>query len=345
MLSSAEGGRGWVAPTASAQFWRAGIDFWVQSASMGPIKTRVFRAHDGNTRRVVYALDGMRARPDLSGWEIETDIAQLLTAHNINVVMPVGGMSSFYSDWQKPSNFGLLGTGSATVADASGSADSGSATGSAGYPQRASWETFLTSELPGALHDRLGFRHDPQRRFRLVHGRQCRAHPRGVPPEPIQFRGLVFRVPESRRRRRCPSASGSRCWTRATTTRTTCGARRGARNGCGTIRSCSRRCSRRRTCRCSSPAATACRDRTNPRRACSIVWNIFTGMGLESLALVNTQAFRVRLMSLGYHNVSVLLPALRCAQLALLGRRRQRHAAGSLQAHRMTPSDRTTTGG
>jgi diacylglycerol O-acyltransferase/trehalose O-mycolyltransferase len=142
------------APVASAQFWRAGMDFWVMSSTMGPIKARVFRAHDGNTHRVVYALDGMRARPDLNGWEIETDIAQTLTAQNINVVMPVGGMSSFYSDWLAPSNFGLLGTGSASISAATGSAAN---TGSAGYPHRAGWETFLTSELPNALHARLGF--------------------------------------------------------------------------------------------------------------------------------------------------------------------------------------------
>ena len=45
---------------------------------MGPIKTRVLRAADGNTNRVVYALDGMRAREDLNGWEIETNVAETL---------------------------------------------------------------------------------------------------------------------------------------------------------------------------------------------------------------------------------------------------------------------------
>src|SRR6187401_2595205 len=50
--------------TANAAYNPSGFDFWVDS-SMGPIKTRIFRAADGNTSRVVYALDGLRARNDL----------------------------------------------------------------------------------------------------------------------------------------------------------------------------------------------------------------------------------------------------------------------------------------
>ncbi|MET8773595.1 alpha/beta hydrolase family protein [Nocardia sp. NPDC050713] len=116
---------------ATAGFDPAGFDFWVDS-SMGPIKTRIFRAADGNTNRVVYALDGLRARNDLSGWEIDTDISRTLTQWNINVVMPVGGQSSFYSDWIAPSN-----TNGQTITYA--------------------WETFLTENLRWALRDRLGF--------------------------------------------------------------------------------------------------------------------------------------------------------------------------------------------
>ncbi|MCP2291222.1 diacylglycerol O-acyltransferase / trehalose O-mycolyltransferase [Nocardia amikacinitolerans] len=116
---------------ATAAFNPAGFDFWVDS-SMGPIKSRIFRAADGNTNRVVYALDGLRARNDLSGWEIDTDISRTLTQWNINVVMPVGGQSSFYSDWIAPSN-----TNGQTVTYA--------------------WETFLTENLRWALRDRLGF--------------------------------------------------------------------------------------------------------------------------------------------------------------------------------------------
>lgn len=145
------------APAASAAFNPDGFDFWVDS-DMGPIKSRVFRAADGNTDRVVYALDGMRAREDLNGWEIETEVARELTRWNINVVMPVGGQSSFYTDWRRPSRF--LG-----VPPGSGSA-SGSSSGSGGLqifsagPGKSytyMWETFLTRELRDALRDRLGF--------------------------------------------------------------------------------------------------------------------------------------------------------------------------------------------
>ncbi|MEV6068431.1 alpha/beta hydrolase family protein [Nocardia sp. NPDC052001] len=119
------------AAPAAASFDPGGQDFWVDS-SMGPIKSRVFRAADGNTQRVVYALDGLRARNDLSGWEIDTEVERVLTAWNINVVMPIGGQSSFYSDWMAPSNT----NGQATAYN---------------------WETFLTRDLRYALRDRLGF--------------------------------------------------------------------------------------------------------------------------------------------------------------------------------------------
>ncbi|RZL72872.1 MAG: esterase family protein, partial [Rhodococcus sp. (in: high G+C Gram-positive bacteria)] len=83
--------------TASAAFDPAAQDFWVDS-SMGPIKSRIWRAADGNTNRVVYLLDGLRAQDDLSGWEVNTDAGPFLASQNINVVQPVGGQSSFYSD-------------------------------------------------------------------------------------------------------------------------------------------------------------------------------------------------------------------------------------------------------
>lgn len=122
---------GGMSAPASASFDPAGFDFWVES-SMGPIKSRIFRAADGNTQRVVYALDGLRARNDLSGWEIDTDVERVLTAWNINVVMPVGGQSSFYSDWVAASNTN-------------------------GQAVPYAWETFLTRDLRDALAARLGF--------------------------------------------------------------------------------------------------------------------------------------------------------------------------------------------
>lgn len=99
---------------------------------MGPIKSRVWRAADGNTNRVVYLLDGLRATTDISGWEHETDAGAVLASWNINVVEPVGGQSSFYSDWYAPSNFN-------------------------GQKTTYKWETFLTQNLRENLRANWGF--------------------------------------------------------------------------------------------------------------------------------------------------------------------------------------------
>ncbi|MFI5782502.1 alpha/beta hydrolase [Nocardia sp. NPDC051570] len=142
------------AGTASAAFNPSGADFWVTSPTMGPIKTRVFRAADGNTGRVVYALDGMRAGQDLSGWEINTNIVDALTKANINVVMPIGGQSSFYADWNSASEFfGMAPSGGAP----GGPGITQVAAGGPGKSYRYTWETFLTQDLRNALKDRLGF--------------------------------------------------------------------------------------------------------------------------------------------------------------------------------------------
>lgn len=47
-------------------------------------------------------LDGLRATPKINGWESETNVA-FLANRGYNVVMPVGGQSSFYADWDRPS--------------------------------------------------------------------------------------------------------------------------------------------------------------------------------------------------------------------------------------------------
>ncbi|APA99252.1 alpha/beta hydrolase [Nocardia seriolae] len=137
-----------------------GFDFWVESASMGPIKSRVFRAADGNTDRVVYALDGGRAQEDLSGWEINTEVARQFTAADINVVMPIGGQASFYADWNAPSSFLDQPAGSATGSAAGSSSGSVALQVFSGGPAkgyRYTWETFLSQDLRTALRQRLGF--------------------------------------------------------------------------------------------------------------------------------------------------------------------------------------------
>ncbi|WP_192795908.1 alpha/beta hydrolase-fold protein [Corynebacterium sp. 11A] len=115
------------------------IKIYINSAAMPgePIPVQVLLARDwyanpDATFPSLWALDGMRARDDESGWTIETDIEQFYADKNINVVMPVGGESSFYSDWLEP--------------------DKG---------KHYMWETFLTQEMAAVLKE--GFRTNDQR--------------------------------------------------------------------------------------------------------------------------------------------------------------------------------------
>jgi diacylglycerol O-acyltransferase/trehalose O-mycolyltransferase len=80
----------------------------------------------GGGPKAVYLLDGLRARDDRNGWDIETGAFSWFDGSGVSVVMPVGGMSSFYADWYRP---------------AAGN----------GQTYTYKWETFLTSELPGWL--------------------------------------------------------------------------------------------------------------------------------------------------------------------------------------------------
>jgi diacylglycerol O-acyltransferase/trehalose O-mycolyltransferase len=103
---------------------RPGVeDLQVPSAAMG--RNVLVRFQPGGSH-AVYLLDGLRAPNDNSGWDIETNAFAKFNQSGVSVVMPVGGMSSFYSDWNAP------------------------AVGNGGT-QTYRWETFLTSELPAYL--------------------------------------------------------------------------------------------------------------------------------------------------------------------------------------------------
>src|SRR5580658_9093704 len=97
----------------------------VPSAGMGRDVKVQFQSGGANSP-ALYLLDGMRAQEDYNGWDINTPAFEWYNGSGISVVMPVGGQSSFYSDWYKP------------------------ACGKAGC-STYKWETFLTSELPGYL--------------------------------------------------------------------------------------------------------------------------------------------------------------------------------------------------
>ncbi|MCF3938831.1 esterase family protein [Gordonia sp. GW1C4-4] len=55
----------------------------------------------GNYKTVI-ALDGLRATGDISGWRHETNIQRIANT-GVNVVEPVGGLASFYTDWNAAS--------------------------------------------------------------------------------------------------------------------------------------------------------------------------------------------------------------------------------------------------
>jgi diacylglycerol O-acyltransferase / trehalose O-mycolyltransferase / mycolyltransferase Ag85 len=123
---------GWVAVavvggagTAKA-FSRPGLPveyLMVPSASMGrDIKVQF----QGGGNHAVYLLDGLRAQDDYNGWDINTTAFEWFDHSGLSVVMPVGGQSSFYSDWYQP------------------------AAGKSGV-STYKWETFLTQELPAWL--------------------------------------------------------------------------------------------------------------------------------------------------------------------------------------------------
>jgi diacylglycerol O-acyltransferase / trehalose O-mycolyltransferase / mycolyltransferase Ag85 len=73
--------------------------------------------------KAVYLLDGLRAQDDYSGWDINTAAFEWFYQSGVSVVMPVGGQSSFYTDWYSPSSFN-------------------------NQAFTYKWETFLTNELP-----------------------------------------------------------------------------------------------------------------------------------------------------------------------------------------------------
>jgi len=85
----------------------------------------------GGGPHAVYLLDGLRAQDDYNGWDINTPAFEWYYQSGLSVVMPVGGQSSFYTDWYQPSQGN-------------------------GQDYTYKWETFLTQELPASLEANQG---------------------------------------------------------------------------------------------------------------------------------------------------------------------------------------------
>jgi diacylglycerol O-acyltransferase/trehalose O-mycolyltransferase len=80
----------------------------------------------GGGPHAVYLLDGLRAQDDFNGWDINTAAFEWYFQSGLSVIMPVGGQSSFYTDWYLPSKGN-------------------------GQTYTYKWETFLTQELAAYL--------------------------------------------------------------------------------------------------------------------------------------------------------------------------------------------------
>lgn len=129
-LVSAVGG----SATAGA-FSRPGLPveyLMVPSAGMGRDIKVQFQSGGPNSPSV-YLLDGLRAQEDFNGWDINTAAFEWYYGSGLSVVMPVGGQSSFYTDWYSPA-----------------------CSDKTGVCQTYKWETFLTQELPAYLSSQKG---------------------------------------------------------------------------------------------------------------------------------------------------------------------------------------------
>ena len=112
-------------PTAGA-FSRPGLPIEILYVPSPAMNRNIRIEFQGGGPHSVYLLDGLRAEDETNGWDINTAAFEWYFQSGLSLVMPVGGQSSFYTDWYRP------------------------ATGRAGTVTYK-WETFLTSELPAWL--------------------------------------------------------------------------------------------------------------------------------------------------------------------------------------------------
>ncbi|MEU5841320.1 alpha/beta hydrolase family protein [Rhodococcus sp. NPDC047139] len=104
---------------------------FVHSAAMDRVvQVQVLHPEWGGPRPTLYLLDGVSAGEESefreSTWTQRTDIEEFFADKNTNVVLPVGGTGSYYTDWKNPDP--VLGVNK--------------------------WETFLTEELPPLIDAR-----------------------------------------------------------------------------------------------------------------------------------------------------------------------------------------------
>ncbi|EFV12031.1 hypothetical protein HMPREF9336_03116 [Segniliparus rugosus ATCC BAA-974] len=114
------------------------VEIWVHSPAMGadiPVHLLLARSWFSDPNKTfpqIFLLDSMKAGDEDNGWLKNTQIADFYADKDITIVAPVGGESSFYSDWLDSDN-----------------------------GKTYKWETFLVHELPPLLEQ--GWRCNDQR--------------------------------------------------------------------------------------------------------------------------------------------------------------------------------------
>ncbi|MFF0813983.1 alpha/beta hydrolase [Rhodococcus sp. NPDC003318] len=106
------------------------LNMYVYSAAMEKVVLlEVIRPADPSVPRpTLYLLNGAGGGEDTATWQAKTDVVDFFAHENVNVVIPVGGAYSYYTDWQRSDP--VLGLNK--------------------------WTTFLTEELPPIVDATLG---------------------------------------------------------------------------------------------------------------------------------------------------------------------------------------------
>ncbi|WP_275580677.1 esterase family protein [Mycobacterium riyadhense] len=110
-------------PATSSAWSRSGVAIEYLIVPSPSMNRQVKVEFQAGGPHAVYLLDGMLARDDYNGWDIHLPVFEWFDRSGLSLVLPTGGMASFYSNWYRP------------------------AAGNGGV-WTYKWETFLTQELP-----------------------------------------------------------------------------------------------------------------------------------------------------------------------------------------------------
>ena len=129
--------RDWLRPDSTGHCEWDRVGFWVQRCTVWSpamnrhITVQIQPAQRGGNAGL-YMLDGLRATEITNAWVNDVNAARTFKDNNITLVMPVGGQSSFYTDWNAPATYDF------------------------NHPVTYKWDTFLTKELPPYLQQHFG---------------------------------------------------------------------------------------------------------------------------------------------------------------------------------------------